>query len=170
MSLFETLQHRRARVLFLSHRNACRTQMAEAFTRALGDDAILAFSAGIAPHARISDAVRAAMLERALPLPPDQHPRSVSTLDLSAFDAIVDFSGRAPKTGGSVLIEPLIPSPLDNDLESHRAVRDRIETFVRFLVEHFRRAKEWSPHINPDAPRTIDPSIQNGPEVRAGIL
>lgn len=144
MSLFETLQHRRGRVLFVSRTNCCRGQMAEAFARALGEDSLVAFSAGLEPARTIPAATRAVMAEKGTPLFPDQKPRPLAEFDLSGFDVIVNLSGAAlPKTPAAVL-EPLVPSPLPDDLESHRAVRDRMEIFVRFLIEHFRRATEWS--------------------------
>ena len=72
MSLFEAMQHRRGRVLFVSRTNACRGQMAEAFARAVGDNVMLAFSAGVWPEEAVSDAARVVMAEGATPLFTDQ--------------------------------------------------------------------------------------------------
>ncbi len=149
MSLFETMQHRRGRVLFVSQANACRGQMAEAFARALGDDVMLAFSAGIWPAESVAEAARLAMAETAAPLFVDQIPKLLRGFDCSGFDVIVNLSGcrlaaHATLPPGALILEPLVPSPIANDLDSHREVRDRLEKFVRFLVEHFRRARDWS--------------------------
>lgn len=160
MSLFETMQHRRGRVLFVSQTNACRGQMAEAFARALGDDVILAFSAGIWPADSSSEAARTAMAEGATPLFADQAPKGLANFDLSSFDVIVNLSGSKLPAHNALLLEPFVPAPLANDLDSHRDVRDRVERFVRFLVEHFRRAREWSmgvDHVNVDPAATPAP-------------
>lgn len=151
MSLFEALQHRRGRVLFVSDTNSCRDQMAEAFARAWGDDSLLVFSAGIHPDADISAATRLVMAEKGTPLYLDQRPRPLAGLDLAWFDVVVNLSSGSLPAAPALVLEPLVPSPLRNDLESHRAVRDRMETFVRFLIEHFRRAKEWSPELARDS-------------------
>jgi len=149
MSLFEAMQHRRGRVLFVSRTNACRGQMAEAFARTLGDDVMLAFSAGGWPAEAVSDAARLVMAEGATPLFTDQMPKRLAEFDLSGFDAIVNLSGcrlaaytTAPP--GALILEPFVPAPLAHDLDSHRDVRVRVEKFVRCLAEHFRRARDWS--------------------------
>jgi protein-tyrosine-phosphatase len=147
MSLFETMQHRRGRVLFVSRTNACRGQMAEALARTLGDDVMLAFSAGIWPADSVASAARVVMAEKAVPWFADQAPKRLADFDLSGFDVIVNLSGcRLPALPppGALILEPFVPAPLTHDLDSHRDVRDRVERFVRFLVEHFRRAREWS--------------------------
>lgn len=151
MGLFETLRHRRGRVLFVSETNSCRDQMAEAFARALGEDSLLAFSAGTRPASAISGAACAVMTEQGTPLYPDQKPRPLADLDLSWFDVIVNLGALNLPAASALVLEPLVPSPLADDLESHRAVRDRMEIFVRFLIEHFRRAQEWSPELARDS-------------------
>lgn len=170
MSLFETLQHRRGRVLFLSETNGCRDQMAEAFARTLGEDSMIAFSAGLHPAPSVSESARAAMAETSVSLFPDQRPKSASDFDLSGFDVIVNLSGvRLTLAGGSTLVlEPLVPSALAGDLESHRDVRGRIETFVRFLAEHFRRAKEWTPQGQVELP-TAASQISPPPQASAAV-
>ncbi len=145
MSLFETLQHRRGRVLFVSQSNSCRDQMAEAFARALGEDYLVAFSAGTSPAGAVSPAARAVMAERSFPLFLDQKPRPLGDLDLDFFDVIVNLSETELPPNHAMVLQPSVPSPLANDLDSHRLVRDRIESFVRFLIEHFRRAKQGTP-------------------------
>lgn len=174
MSLFETLQHRRGRVLFVSEANDCQDQMAEAFARALGEDSILAFSAGIHPAEAVSEATRAVMAEKAVPLTGDQKPKALAGFDLSGFDVVVNLTARSlpaalpalPATSAALasalILEPPVPSPLAGDLESHRAVCDRMEAFVRFLIEHFRRAKEWTPETTPELRR--EPSATPAPQ------
>src|SRR5580704_9964320 len=118
--LFETLQYRRGRVLFVSQSNACRSQMAEAFARALGEDAMLAFSAGICPASEIPAAARMVMDEKAVPLFTDQKPKTLADFDVGGFDVVVGLgavrfpAGVALQT--ALVLEPLVPSPIRNDL------------------------------------------------------
>jgi arsenate reductase (thioredoxin) len=163
MSLFETLQHRRGRVLFVSESNSCRDQMAEAFARHLGDDSLLAFSAGTRPDATVSRAACAVMAEKAVGLFRDQRPKPLAGFDLAGFDVIVNLGAMSIPANSALVLEPLIPSPMAEDLESHRAVRDRMETFVRFLIEHFRRAKEWTPDLQRDSISTGAPQTKPAP-------
>jgi arsenate reductase len=149
MSLFETMQHRRGRVLFVSPTNACRGQMAEAFARALGEDVMLAFSAGMWPADAVSSAARVVMAEGSTPLFADQAPKRLADFDLSGFDVIVNLSACKLTLDPGLLLktcvlEPCVPAPVAGDLVTHRDVRDRVEKFVRFLAEHLRRAREWS--------------------------
>ena len=126
----QDLHQRRARVLLVSFSNACRTQMAEAFARATGEDSMLAFSAGIRPAGMIAGVVHEVMQENGSPLSRDQHPRNLSSLDLSCFDLIVNLSG--VDAAGEFSSDSGTASSLPNsrDLESHRAVRDRMEALV----------------------------------------
>src|SRR5580700_4200416 len=135
MSLFETAQHRRGRVLFVSQNNSCRSQMAECFARTLGEDSLLVFSAGINPGTSISLAAQTAMAEKDVPLFLDQKPKRLGDFDLTAFDIIVNLSGAVLPASPALVLEPPVPSPLEGDLDSHRAVRDRMEIFVRFLID-----------------------------------
>jgi hypothetical protein len=162
MSLFETLQHRRGRVLFVSESNSCRDQMAEAFARSLGDDSLVAFSAGTRPAAAVSQVARAVMAEKAIGLFRGQRPKPLAGFDLAGFDVIVNLGAWSLPVSSALVLDPLVPSAMPDDLESHRAVRDRIEIFVRFLIEHFRRAKEWTPELQGDSIGSSVPSISTG--------
>lgn len=142
-SLFEILQQRRGRVLFVSEKNASRSQMAEAFAHALGEDVLEAASGDVSPLPSIPLQTYAVMQEKGVPLRGDQSPKNLHSLTLANFDVIVNLGGcRLPETDAMTLDLPL-PAPID-DLASHREARERIETFVQFLAEHFRRAKEWN--------------------------
>jgi arsenate reductase len=143
MSLFESLQQRPGRVLFVSQDNSCRSQMAEAFARARGGDVIVAFSGGVSPAACISPEIRALMEEKEVPLAPDQVPKYLLALEISSFDVIVNFSGCALPENTALTLDVPLPSPVENAAISYQDLRDRIESFVQFLVEHFRRANEW---------------------------
>src|ERR1019366_1245332 len=78
------------RVLFVCVGNACRSQMAEAFARVYGRDALVAASAGLNPAmAVMPDTVRA-MAEKEIDLR-DQFPKSIRHLGRSKFDLVVNM-------------------------------------------------------------------------------
>ena len=142
MNLFEALQQRRARVLFVCYGNSCRSQMAEAFSRAYGNDVIDAASAGISPAPRLSRRTRAVIEETGVPFTDCQAPKHIRSLDLNQFDLIVNFSEYGvPKTSAPVLKVP-IKDPMGRNTETHRDVRDQVEAFVQFLAERFRSARK----------------------------
>ncbi len=103
MKLFEVLQQRRGRVLFVCLGNSSRSQMAAAFAHAYGNDVIEAASTGVPP------------------------------LDPEPFDLIVNLSEYDLPLTGTMVLKLSLPEDI------HGEVRDRIEAFVRFLVDHFRR-------------------------------
>jgi arsenate reductase (thioredoxin) len=128
---------------FVSYGNSCRSQMAEAFARARGTDVMLAFSGGVSISSGISSKTRAVMEEKAVPLAPDQEPKYLLGLKISSFDVIVNFSGCALPENQAFLLDVPLPSPVESEMVSYQNLRDRIESLTQFLVEHFRRAKEW---------------------------
>jgi arsenate reductase len=147
VSLFEILQTRRAKVLFVCLGNSCRSQMAEAFARTFGSDVMEASSAGIQPAYRISRKTRAVMDEKQVPLTAGQAPKNIGIFNLSEFDLIVSLSEYGiPKTDTMVLKLP-IPDPMGHDDEMHRQVRDEVEYQVQMLAEHFRLAREWNSQL-----------------------
>jgi arsenate reductase len=144
MSLFHKLRSRPGRVLFACLGNSCRSQVAEAFARAYAGDVIEAASAGVLPASRISRTTRTVMEERGVPFQPDQTPKNILTFDLDSFDLIVNLSEYAlPNTKTQVLKWP-VADPIRQPEEAHREMCDQIDELVRFLAEHFRRAREWN--------------------------
>jgi arsenate reductase len=122
------------RVLFVCVGNACRSQMAEAFGRAYGQDAMVAASAGIAPaNAVARDTVRA-MAEKEIVLD-GQFPKSIRHLGHSQFDLVVNMTGFALPDGiGAAVVEWSVPDPVSMKYEEHCAVRDEIERLVMNLI------------------------------------
>jgi len=143
MSLFDILEQRRARVLFVCLGNACRSQMAEAFARAYGRDVMEASSAGIQPAGRLSRRARAVMDEKKVPIESDQAPKPLSHLNLASFDLIVNLCEYGVPLTSTPVLKHVLVNPLMSDEECHREVRDEIDVFVQLLVAHFRTAKEW---------------------------
>jgi arsenate reductase (thioredoxin) len=159
-SLFEILQQRRGRVLFVSEKNASRSQMAEAFARSLGGDVLETASGGGSPAACIPQQTCAVMQEKGVPISPYQSPKNLDAFALADFDVIVNLGGcKLPETGApghtAMVLDLPLPAPFD-DLSSHRDTRERVEAFVQFLVDHFRRAKEWSSGVEQASSVRID--------------
>jgi arsenate reductase len=127
------------RVLFVCVGNACRSQMAEAFARAYGQDALVAASAGLTPAIAVaSDTVRA-MAEKAIDLG-GQFPKSTYHMGRSKFDLVVNMTGFALPDGiGATVLEWRVPDPVSMKYEKHREVRDEIERLVMNLILKLRQ-------------------------------
>jgi arsenate reductase len=127
------------RVLFVCVGNACRSQMAEAFARVYGHDALVAASAGLNPAmAVMPDTVRA-MAEKEIDLR-DQFPKSIRHLGRSKFDLVVNMTGVALPEGIDAPVEEWsVRDPVAMDYDEHCEVRDEIEQLVMNLIFKLRR-------------------------------
>lgn len=136
--------------MFVCMGNSCRSQMAEAFAKAYGSDVLDAYSAGIAPAARVSRITRQVMGERSIGL--DGHKaKSIDQYDLDAFDLIINLSDYGlPRTRARVVQCP-VRDPMGRGEELHREVRDRIEWIVKNLITQFRAAEQRQAHTRPAA-------------------
>jgi len=133
------------RVLFLCTGNSCRSQMAEAWARALHGDAIEARSAGTAPQPLDPRAVRV-MREVGIDLT-GQRPKHLDELGGAAFDLVVTVCDRAGAScptfpGAARRIHAGFDDPpalargcTDEEaaLVHYRRVRDEIRAFVERL-------------------------------------
>ena len=87
------MSDQRTRVLFVCLGNSCRSQMAEAFARALGGDVMIPASAGLAPGWGIAPDTMRAMEEKNI-LMRDHFPKSLRNLARIRFDLIVNMCQR----------------------------------------------------------------------------
>ncbi|MGA2271454.1 MAG: arsenate reductase ArsC [Bryobacteraceae bacterium] len=127
------------RVLFVCLGNACRSQMAEAFARVYGADALVAASAGITPAMAIPPDTVRAMAEKQIDLR-GQFPKSIRHLGRSQFDLVVNMTGFALPDGiGAPVEEWIVPDPVAMKYEEHCTVRDEIERLVMDLILKLRR-------------------------------
>jgi arsenate reductase len=130
---------RKKRVLFVCVGNAFRSQMAEAFARAYGADAVEPESAGIAPVLAVPEATRAVMREKGIEL--DSHfPKALVHMDLKTFDMVVNMSGlplHAPP--GVEMVTWNVPDPVGESDKVLRMVRDEIEQLVTGLLIRLRQ-------------------------------
>lgn len=136
---------RRIKVLFLCTGNACRSQMAEGWARALKSDRIEAYSAGVAPCFVHPLAARV-MQEAGVDIG-DQYSKHVDELDGIAFDYVVTLCDYADSKcpvfpgQGKRLHRPFEDPVYARGSESEvmakfRSVRNRIRAFVEKMPEN----------------------------------
>ena len=127
------------RVLFVCVGNACRSQMAEAFARVYGHDALVAASAGLTPAMAVMPDTLRAMAEKEIDLR-DQFPKSIRHLGRSRFDLVVNMTGVALPEGIDAPVEEWsVRDPVAMDYDEHCEVRDEIEQLVMNLIFKLRR-------------------------------
>jgi arsenate reductase len=134
------------RVLFVCVGNACRSQMAEAFARVYGQDALVAASAGLTPAMAVMPDTLRAMAEKEIDLR-DQFPKSLYHMRRSQFDLVVNMTGLPlPDDVGAPIEEWSVPDPVAMSFEKHCEVRDEIERLVMNLILKLRR-EQHSPRF-----------------------
>ncbi|MGQ0798535.1 MAG: arsenate reductase ArsC [Pseudomarimonas sp.] len=124
----------RKRVLFVCIENSNRSQMAEAFARIHGGDAVEALSAGSRPSGRINPKAVRFMAEYDYDLSPHAS-KSLDEID-GAFDAVVTMGcgDNCPWVPAKLREDWALPDPRDMDDVGYRAVRDEIATRVKALL------------------------------------
>jgi len=122
------------RVLFVCVENSNRSQMAEAFARMHGGDAVEANSAGSRPSGRINPKALRFMAERGYDLAAHAS-KSLDEVE-GEFDAVVTMGcgDNCPWVPARIREDWALPDPRDMDDDGYRAVRDEIETRVRALL------------------------------------
>jgi protein-tyrosine-phosphatase len=124
----------RKRVLFVCVENANRSQMAEAFARRLGGDAVDAMSAGSAPSGTINPKAVRFMAELGYDLAAHAS-KSLDEVE-GEFDAVVTMGcgDRCPWIPAARREDWALPDPKHLDDDGYRAVRDEIGERVRRLL------------------------------------
>jgi arsenate reductase len=147
----------RLRVLFLCTGNACRSQMAEGWARALRAGRIQASSAGIEKHGLDARAARV-MAEAGVDIS-GQRSKTVAELGGAEFDHVVTLCGGAHENcpafpGGTKIVHAGFDEPPrlarnarteEEALAHYRRVRDEIRAFVEGLPEALTDAREEGP-------------------------
>jgi len=124
----------RKRVLFVCVENANRSQMAEAFARFHGGDAVEALSAGSRPSGVINPKAIRFMAELGIDLAAHD---SKSLDDITGeFDAVVTMGcgDSCPWVPARRREDWALPDPKHMDDAGYRAVRDEISARVRALL------------------------------------
>lgn len=124
----------RKRVLFVCVENSNRSQMAEAFARMAGGDAVEAMSAGSRPSGRINPKAVRFMAELGYDLS-SHASKSLDEVD-GEFDAVVTMGcgDSCPWVPAKRREDWALPDPRDMDDDGYRAVRDQIGERVRALL------------------------------------
>ena len=122
------------RVLFVCVENANRSQMAEAFARIHGGNAVEALSAGSAPSGCIHPKAVRFMAEVGYDLA-SHASKSLNDID-GEFDAVVTMGcgDQCPWVPARRREDWNLPDPRDMDDEGYRAVRDEISARVKQLL------------------------------------
>jgi arsenate reductase len=124
----------RKRVLFVCVENSNRSQMAEAFARMHGGEAVEAMSAGSRPSGRINPKAVRFMGELGVDLSAHTS-KSLDDID-GEFDAVVTMGcgDSCPWVPAKRREDWSLPDPRDLDDDGYRAVRDQIGARVRDLL------------------------------------
>ena len=123
---------RQKRILFVCIENSNRSQMAEAFARIHGGEAVEAYSAGSRPSGKISSKAIEAMREIAYDLSRHRS-KSLSEIPEIEFDfvATMGCGDQCPFVRAKQRADWDIPDPKLMDPDEFRIVRDMIETKVK---------------------------------------
>lgn len=124
------------KVLFVCVENANRSQMAEAFARHLGGDAVQAWSAGSRPSGQINPKAQRFMAELGYDLSA-QRSKSLDELADLDFDAVITMGcgDTCPWLPARRREDWALRDPRDLDDEGYRAVRDDIGARVQALLD-----------------------------------
>jgi multimeric flavodoxin WrbA len=128
----------RKKILFACRENACRSQMAAAFTQYLAGNKIEALSAGSEPAAKINPDMVKVMQEKGI----DMAFRTTQSLDKIIAelqpDVIVTMGcgEECPFVPGAEKQDWDLPDPAGKPIEFMRHVRDEIEKRVKNLVKN----------------------------------
>ena len=128
------------RVLFVCLGNACRSQMAEGFARAQGDDVLIPWSAGLTPAHAVPALTFQTMAEKKVDIT-GQTPKPVGDFSPSDFDLVINISGY-PIPGYRRTIDWAVRDPFGGSVQDYRTTRDEIERRVRELIFELRRAQK----------------------------
>jgi arsenate reductase (thioredoxin) len=143
--------NQKLKILFLCTGNSCRSQMAEGWARALKDNEIEAYSAGVDPHGINPRAVRA-MREAGVDIS-SHHSKHTDELQHVAFDYVVTVCDHAhescPIYSGKTKVvhvgfddPPALAKDARTDDEAmphYRRVRDEIKAFIQRLPQSLER-------------------------------
>ena len=124
------------RVLFVCVENSNRSQMAEAYARALGRGEVEAWSAGSRPSGTINPKATRFMAEAGLDLG-TQRSKSLAEVEGLSFDAVVTMGcgDACPWMPAKQFIDWQIPDPKHMEPAEFNKVRDFIKEKVEGLIE-----------------------------------
>lgn len=121
--------------LFVCIENSNRSQMAQAFAKIWGDEAVEAYSAGSKPSGKINPKAIAAMAELGYDLQTHQS-KSLDDIPAITFDYVVTMGcgDACPWVPAIHRIDWQIPDPREMEPEAFNKVRDLISEKVKGLI------------------------------------
>lgn len=124
----------RLRVLFVCVGNACRSQMAEAFTRHFAGEMFEVQSAGLMPLHVVPAQTRKVMAEKGIPTE-GQFPKGVEIYQHQEFDLVINMSGTfLPRKLQEKALEWTVKDPYGSDDEAYRETRDELADRIADLI------------------------------------
>ena len=123
------------RILFVCVENSCRSQIAEAFARLHGGNAVEPYSAGSTPSGQVNPKAVASMRELGYDL--SQHrSKSLSEIPAIEYDVAVTMGcgDACPSVRAKNRADWNIPDPKALPPDEFRKVRDQIEQQVKELL------------------------------------
>ncbi len=125
------------RVLFVCVHNSGRSQMAEAFTRALSCETVEARSAGTMPGSELNPLVAQAMAERGIPLT-GQYPKLIDQQMVDEADYAFTMGCAIDEACPAVFVPSEdwgLDDPAGEPIETVRRIRDEVEAKVRAMLD-----------------------------------
>ena len=124
-------------LLFVCIENSNRSQMAQAFARLLGGDAVEAYSAGSRPSGVVNPKAIAAMKELGYDLSVHASKSLQEVEAFSPFDAVVTMGcgDACPWMPAKRFVDWQIPDPRQMEPQEFNKVRDLIRDKVKGLLE-----------------------------------
>ena len=130
------MTEQRPRVLFICVENSCRSQMAEGFARAMGGEAVEAWSAGSRPSGQVNPRALEFMKEKEIDLG-FQESKGLDELPPEVkWDYLVTMGcgDACPHLPARIRLDWDLPDPKGLSDDEFRRVRDEIEVRVRELL------------------------------------
>ncbi len=155
-----------ARLLFVCVENSCRSQMAEAFARILGGDAVSACSGGSRPSGVVNARAIEAMAEVGYDLGAHRS-KGLDGAPPGPYDAVVTMGcgDSCPAVAACRRAEWLVRDPKGLTVEEFRAIRDEIGSRVEALLEELGVAHGSPPVVRGQAGSS---AASAGLETRSG--
>lgn len=127
------------KVLFVCVENSCRSQIAEAFGKMLGQNVMDAYSSGSRPSGKVNEKAVAAMKEAGYDLS-THNSKSLEEIPDIEWDLVVTMGcgDECPYVRARERQDWNIPDPKDMDMSKFREIRDFIRARVLELAEKFK--------------------------------
>jgi len=124
------------KMVFVCVENARRSQMAQGFAEAFGQEKVEVYSAGSRPASKIDPLVIEVMKEKGIDLS-TKRPKSLNDLPSTEMDYMVTMGCEetCPAVLSKKVIEWEIPDPKGKSIEFYREIRDLIKDKVKTFFE-----------------------------------